>query len=254
MNCPSNYYRRVTGSSCLRLRRPDSAQSHSSLKVGLATTRPTSPLMLASSANFRQPSDSGTILPRTLSVSLESSLNYAFAAIYVSSCSQVRSSHARHSLVDNSCPLSCTARKVPRSPESASMLALTSLTLFASLAIAQMCHFPDQETISGDTVCFPNLQYSPCCGNGYDCTTQGLCQNGAAFFVRGSCSDRSWSSPDCPQLCLDVYNNGENLDAGNVIWPCTGSTYEGFYYCNSNYYTEGSDCIGAPAFEFPGNT
>ena len=51
---------------------------------------------------------------------------------------------------------------------------------------------------------------------------------GATKYVRGSCTDQSWRSSECPQFCIDP--NVDNLPGGNGIGKCLGTTQD-MYYC-----------------------
>ena len=51
--------------------------------------------------------------------------------------------------------------------------------------------------------CFPDLEDSPCCGKNGTCLANGLCQNSKSnLTARGTCTDRTWKSSNCPQFCL----------------------------------------------------
>lgn len=47
-------------------------------------------------------------------------------------------------------------------------------------------------------------------------------------YVRGSCTDQSWRSSECPEFCIDP--NVDNLTGGNAIGKCLGTTQD-MYYC-----------------------
>lgn len=70
------------------------------------------------------------------------------------------------------------------------------------------CFFPDGIQSSGGP-CFPDQAVSPCCGPGFVCLSNGLCQPGPDTrksyqytVYRSSCTDRTWNSTDCPRVCL----------------------------------------------------
>ena len=109
--------------------------------------------------------------------------------------------------------------------------AVAVLTLLLNASAARDCYFPDG-SLSGDTACFPNLDTSACCGVGYDCTSKGLCNKPDSDYssiVRGSCTDQSWGSTECPQYCVGT-DDGNNLDDANSIWACNDP---GWYYCSA---------------------
>lgn len=69
------------------------------------------------------------------------------------------------------------------------------------MAKAQTCYYPNG-TSSVDTPCHSDNAASACCNEGATCLSNGLCLGGS-IVSRGSCTDQSWESPDCPQYCAD---------------------------------------------------
>jgi hypothetical protein len=77
---------------------------------------------------------------------------------------------------------------------------------------SQRCYRPNGDVASGDRSCFPDQENSFCCGTEWVCLDNKVCQssrlsrqsNGQATFARGTCTDSSWTSEDCPKFC----NNG----------------------------------------------
>ena len=94
--------------------------------------------------------------------------------------------------------------------------------LFACSALATNCYRPN-----GDLV--QDLNYAPChksatasgsmCCNlnralfPDTCTSEGLCRNGDDVF-RDSCTDPTWKSPECVQLCTTGVGR-TGLDVGD---------------------------------------
>ena len=72
---------------------------------------------------------------------------------------------------------------------------------------AQKCYFPDGTEVNDDTPCRPQSsdQTSVCCGESDVCLGNSLCliQTGYGAIARGSCTDPTWQSDDCPQYCQD---------------------------------------------------
>ncbi|EXJ89806.1 hypothetical protein A1O3_02873 [Capronia epimyces CBS 606.96] len=61
-----------------------------------------------------------------------------------------------------------------------------------------------------DTACFPEQENSPCCGTGWTCLSDGVCyieQEGSSFYYRGTCTDRTWDSQQCPGWCFAQNSN-----------------------------------------------
>lgn len=85
-------------------------------------------------------------------------------------------------------------------------------TIFAQ--DTRSCNFPDGTPSRNDTPCTSGNGEAVCCGQGFACLEDGVCQvtsfafqsnpdlNTGINYYRGSCTDQSWSSPDCPQFCI----------------------------------------------------
>jgi len=71
-------------------------------------------------------------------------------------------------------------------------------------ASSPTCYFPDGKNATKDTAC-KSATVSTCCQEGATCLDNGLCFDpfGSAVggYIRGSCTDKTWASPDCPQYC-----------------------------------------------------
>jgi len=69
---------------------------------------------------------------------------------------------------------------------------------------AAYCFQPNGNITASDLPCDPNAAVSVCCGrnNGWVCLGNGMCWlPGLGALGRGTCTDRTWQSPDCPQYC-----------------------------------------------------
>ena len=75
-----------------------------------------------------------------------------------------------------------------------------------------LCYFPDGKVLASDRPCNPALEQSLCCGPYWTCLDNGLCSNlnttdltnlNTFALIRGTCTDRTWSSDQCPQYCLN---------------------------------------------------
>ena len=77
----------------------------------------------------------------------------------------------------------------------------------ATRVAAQTCYFPDGSPSPRDTPCrAPSSgQASPCCPYFDICLDNSLClaQSGNEVVTRGTCTDKSWQSSDCPGYCQD---------------------------------------------------
>lgn len=129
---------------------------------------------------------------------------------------------------------------VPTTLLSLGLVAL--LTPRAATAQEVECWAPDGETLADNTTYVPCNKlgitqegvYSSCCnldgkpGERDLCTTTGLCLNGGVLS-RGYCTDQSWDSAACVNVCTDEASNGSQN--GTVeITPCG----DGTYCCGSN--------------------
>ena len=87
---------------------------------------------------------------------------------------------------------------------------LSLLTLPSPSHAAASCYFPDTTEASHDFPCYPDRDISVCCGPGFACLPNGICEVTAAAvnpgvsypLVRGSCTDKTWASTACPQFCV----------------------------------------------------
>lgn len=94
---------------------------------------------------------------------------------------------------------------------------MTVLTLYRLLLVVALsqaftsCYYPDSIYIASDQPCIVNgTQGSFCCGSqGIPCLSDKVsyCNHSSYStsgnsYARGSCTDQSFRSPACPQLCL----------------------------------------------------
>ncbi|KAH7085260.1 hypothetical protein BKA63DRAFT_13757 [Paraphoma chrysanthemicola] len=129
------------------------------------------------------------------------------------------------------------------------LLILITINLFSVLPFslaANICYLPDGST-NKDVPCDPNAPVTQCCGTRDACLSNGLCilsasNNTGISYARGTCTDRSWSSPLCPQQCqlnLDTPTNQSAYDfrsGGVQVWQCGSQGYarEAAYCCESD--------------------
>ncbi|KZL69274.1 hypothetical protein CI238_09089 [Colletotrichum incanum] len=121
------------------------------------------------------------------------------------------------------------------------------LALFSLLSrVHAACYYPDGSISPNDTPCQDRTAESVCCGQGYACLSNGMCQatgkelqkGGATELVRGACTDRSWRSSSCPLFCINPET--DNVAGGIGIAKCQGTTEE-LYYC-INSVQDGVNC------------
>ena len=76
------------------------------------------------------------------------------------------------------------------------------------------CYYPNGDAVADNNPCVLDQDASPCCGNGWTCLENGLCYNPISkALARGTCTDPSWTSPQCPQFCTkSLYSINKSLD------------------------------------------
>ncbi|KAL6856717.1 hypothetical protein J3F83DRAFT_751584 [Trichoderma novae-zelandiae] len=99
----------------------------------------------------------------------------------------------------------------------ATMKTLVFISTFVQLlvpcsAAIKQCYYPNGSP-SSDFPCDPNAKESACCGGGLgaSCLNNRLCQSNDGNIIRGSCSDKDWSSPECAPFCLSADTGGTDL-------------------------------------------
>ena len=108
-------------------------------------------------------------------------------------------------------------------------------TVFISLTSA-ICYYPNGDASPQDLPCNDETDHSTCCGPGYACLSNNICVPtglekqipNAAKYVRGSCTDKTWRSGDCPNFCVNPAH-GDTLDGGIGMARCPGN--RDMYYC-----------------------
>ncbi|PVH80657.1 hypothetical protein DL98DRAFT_188763 [Cadophora sp. DSE1049] len=122
------------------------------------------------------------------------------------------------------------------------MSSIVARLLLVALQICRIeaaCYNPDGSDIK-DPAYQPCNQFvgtvSQCCGTNHTgvvtpdtCQANGLCQNnGDSVFWRQGCTDKTWKSPFCLNLCTDPDNGGDASDnvpvgqCSNGSWCCGG--------------------------------
>lgn len=139
------------------------------------------------------------------------------------------------------------------------------LVVYAYAAIVP-CFFPNGAIVQ-DTPCNSTLSsVSACCGPGYACLSNGLCAltehtpqelaRNSPSFIRGSCTDKTWNSTDCPQYCKDTANGDSIGLGGNGVSKCEYGSKTNRYFCTNKATAKLSDgqlCSNSSYYiEFPG--
>ena len=74
------------------------------------------------------------------------------------------------------------------------------------------CYYPNGDLVLADSPCDPDAEHSACCGAppfGVACLSNKLCRTQPGDFSRGSCTDPTWQSPECPSFCMCEYKGND---------------------------------------------
>lgn len=125
---------------------------------------------------------------------------------------------------------------------------LVCIGFFAWTTVSKSCYYPDGIQATDNTPCSQNASVGICCGPGFTCLSNGLCQQGQYLF-RGTCTDSTWRNDDCPSYCksgrsirnlswwISFRSGGTNNHLGQQLdnWvsscPSLGS---GYFCCGSD--------------------
>ena len=70
-------------------------------------------------------------------------------------------------------------------------------------AEAQSCYYPNGDLSTSDGPC-SSEPGAACCPLNWQCLSNGLCYLEAQqYYGRYTCTDKSWSSEQCPSFCTD---------------------------------------------------
>lgn len=125
---------------------------------------------------------------------------------------------------------------------------LVCVGFFAWTTVSKSCYYPDGIQATDNTPCYQNASVSVCCGPGFTCLSNGLCQQ-RQYLFRGTCTDSTWRNDDCPSYCesgrslrklsrLSSFRSGgtnnhlgQQLDNWVSSCPSLGS---GYFCCGSD--------------------
>ena len=124
------------------------------------------------------------------------------------------------------------------------------LHLLFALQVSSLCYLPDGDSAPDDTPCDPSASVSMCCNEGWKCYTKDLCTGPYNILKWGSCTDKTWNSRDCPQICqkgtFDMSANPltRKPDIQVLVSPLSKAVYCSEYnaYCCDN--GQGAACCG----------
>ncbi|KAK4182587.1 hypothetical protein QBC35DRAFT_395680 [Podospora australis] len=156
----------------------------------------------------------------------------------------------------------------------ASLLLSALLIISLQLAKAQnderQCFLPNG-ALSGDKPCDPTADHSMCCFSPDHCLSNGLCIDPAVrtkgtdgpskgnMYSRGTCTDKTFKSPFCPQQCTlnldETHTPYKNWTAeGVMVWGCNKQGYgQPAAYCCESVAVE-QECCSTGTFSLQGAT
>ena len=75
--------------------------------------------------------------------------------------------------------------------------------LLPHLVHGQTCYYPNGDISTSDYPCSSDVD-GLCCPLNWQCLSNGLCYlDNAQYYGRYTCTDQTWSSPGCPEICTD---------------------------------------------------
>jgi hypothetical protein len=100
------------------------------------------------------------------------------------------------------------------------------------------CFYPNGGRAEGDYACNLTAEVSFCYAIGYSCLENKICaRSGDVPYNRGSCTDQTWRSSDCPQFCRD-----SPPDGGSWLSNCERWVGDKSVCCYATSTPEESDC------------
>ena len=100
---------------------------------------------------------------------------------------------------------------------------LATLILHAGRCLG-LCYYPNGSVSPQDLPCSSGIN-STCCGPGFACLTNNICMLTSAApdqdsqqYVRGSCSDKSFTFSSCPLFCSS--SASDNVGGGQGLLKC----------------------------------
>lgn len=118
-----------------------------------------------------------------------------------------------------------------------------------------VCYYPNGDVSPQDVPCTSDGN-STCCGVGYACLSNKICMttnltppsSGSTTYVRGSCTDSTFTSSACPLFCVDP--EYDDVAGGEGIEKCNNRQGD-TYHC-IDFNTDSSCDSGQSLLHFPG--
>lgn len=121
------------------------------------------------------------------------------------------------------------------------MRSISLLLVAFALPVRPACYYPSGKVSNQDVPCNDGDEASTCCGPGLACLSNNLCMATGSdiqsptmksTYVRGTCTDKSWRSGNCPNFCVN--KQVDRLGQGMPIESCDEDDADGdhdVYYC-----------------------
>ncbi|KAF2405373.1 hypothetical protein EJ06DRAFT_518359 [Trichodelitschia bisporula] len=116
---------------------------------------------------------------------------------------------------------------------------LLALLFALSTAASSRCWAPDGKTVPALDVPCNNDGNSTCCGQGWACLSNNICMwtpsvqdKVTNHYGRGSCTDPTWTDPNCPKFCVSL-SAGDNIPGAEAMARCP-HVDNTFYCLNDN--------------------
>ena len=112
-------------------------------------------------------------------------------------------------------------------------LVVLSFFLSGLLSLShQTCFNQAGTAVPDDHSCSDTDEFSFCCGEGWNCLEDFVCiYNGTndpgvaqGTLARGTCTDQSWQSPNCPHYCESAADPSEQSFSRILPRDCLGLT------------------------------
>ena len=132
-------------------------------------------------------------------------------------------------------------------------LVLLAFTAYIACVYAA-CFQPNGDEAKNDTPCYPDRANSTCCGEGLACLSNNLCGITSApsdpkktfglgeWFVRGSCTDKSFTDEACLNRCLKSAD-GKLYNVFVPVRQCLTGDRDRWYCSNAQTRDQSLDAV-----------
>lgn len=107
---------------------------------------------------------------------------------------------------------------------------IAAVSLVRSVLSQAPCYSPNGTLQPDDVPCYPSAKVSVCCSRGWTCLSNAVClliqdsdwpHLNVGSTYRGSCTDASWNSTECPNFCTGVYQFDFQKHWSSTFWDIT---------------------------------